>query len=218
MARVSFQGMLKHQVPEGIWQRLKEVVSAKNQEAGRLLEEYSGSVEGIRTLEIGAPSEKEFEDQVVLPLLGRLGWTGSGNLRRQHEMDIKIGSGRPRRVRADLVGFRDTVGAEVLFVIECKRRIRSEEELRSAVEQCESYAGKLRCARFAVAAPEGFWIYDLRFPVESELLKRLPVDDIAAEANIDEIRPLLGFSELLAAAPSSEKGLATAQRPGSGPS
>ena len=58
-------------------------------------------------------------------------------------------------------------------MLESKRRIRSDEELRTAIEQCESYAGKLRCTRFAVAAPEGLWIYTLNFPGQSSQLAYL---------------------------------------------
>ncbi|MDA0745718.1 MAG: hypothetical protein O2954_04320 [bacterium] len=195
MARANFQGMLQHQVPDDVWQRIKEITLTKDPETGRLLEEYAGSAEGIRSLKTDIASEKSFEDQALLPLLKILGWKLSSTLRRQYEMDIKVGSGPPRRVRADLVGFR--VSAEVLLVIESKRRIRSEEELHAAVEQCESYAGKLRCPRFAVAAPEGVWIYDLQFPGQSQLLKQIVLDNQFTGAKIDKLRPLLGFNELL---------------------
>ncbi len=97
MAKTSFTGLLRHQVPDEIWQRIKVVVAAKDAETGRLLEEFTQSDEGVRAIHGpgGAVSEKEFEEHLVVPLLGSLGWDLIRNMRRQYEMDIKVGSGRP---------------------------------------------------------------------------------------------------------------------------
>jgi hypothetical protein len=117
-------------------------------------------------------------------------------VRRQHEMDVKVGSGRPKRVRADFVGYRDAFGSDVLLVIESKRHVRSDSELSIAVEQCESYAGKLRCGRFAVAAPEGIWVFDLKFPGQSEKRAFVAVNAVRDNEAIEKLKPLIGYAPL----------------------
>lgn len=146
-------------------------------------------------------SEKEVEDTMVVPLLQRLGWDLVRTVRRQHEMEIKIGAGRPQPVRADFVGYRDALGSDSLLVIETKRKIRSDTELRVAVEQCESYAGKLRCSRFAIAAPEGFWVYHLKFPGQSTMLANVQLSRDIAPTAIEKLRPFIGYEALRAQPP-----------------
>jgi hypothetical protein len=136
------------------------------------------------------------EDTLVLPLLKALGWDTKVNLVRQYEMDIKVGSGRPKRVRADFVGFKDALGSESLFVLETKCRIRTDAELSSAVEQCESYAGKLRCSRFAVAAPEGLWAYQMNFPGYSIPLAHVPLQREVSPLEMQKLSPLLAYDSL----------------------
>ena len=81
-------------------------------------------------------------------------------------------------------------------MIESKRRVQSDEELRLAVEQCESYAGKLRCTRFAVAAPEGFWVYTLNFPGQSHRVAFLPLQGEISSAMVEQLTPLIGLNAL----------------------
>ena len=80
--------------------------------------------------------------------------------------------------------------------IESKRHVRSDSELSIAVEQCESYAGKLRCGRFAVAAPEGFWVFDLKFPGQSEKRTFVPINAGRDNETIEKLKPLIGYAFL----------------------
>jgi hypothetical protein len=141
-------------------------------------------------------SEEQFENQMVVPLLERLGWDMARTIRRQQEMEVKIGSGRPKKVRADFVGFRDALGSDALLVIESKRHVRSDFELSEAVEQCESYAGKLRCSRFAIAAPEGLWVFDLRFPGQSHQRDFVSINNVVGNETLEKLNPLIGFAAL----------------------
>ena len=199
LVKRSFVGMLQVEVPPPVWNRLKQLISQKDVAIGELLDRYmtaSGGVHSIAT--IGEHlSEKEVEDTLVLPLLKLLGWNLQSNLVRQHEMDIKIGSGRPKRVRADFVGFRDALGSEALMVIETKAKVRTDAELSAAREQCESYAGKLRCRRFAVAAPEGLWVYEMNFPGYSTPLAQIHLQRDVAPPALQKATALLAFSALM---------------------
>jgi hypothetical protein len=198
LVKRSFQGLTKHQVADDIWQRIKQVIAAKDPEAGRLLTEFAHAAEGVRVIKgLGEGlSEKEFEEKLAIPLLKSLGWDVGRTILPQYEIAIKVGSGRPHRVRADFVGFRDALSSEALLVIESKRRIQSGEELRVAVEQCESYAGKLRCQRFVVAAPEGMWVYTLNFPGQSTQLTYVEFEGDISHAMIEKLKPLIGFNAL----------------------
>lgn len=108
---------------------------------------------------------------------------------------MKLGADRPKPVRADVVGFRGKLSSEALMVVESKRRITSDRELKNAREQCESYCGKLRCSRFAVAAPEGIWVYNLRFPTQSELLVHVPSPSPSSACIADQLE-LLSYKRL----------------------
>jgi len=72
--------------------------------------------------------------------------------------------------------------------------MRSAKELRTAIEQCESYAGKLRCTRFAIAAPEGLWIYTLNYSGQSSQLAYLPFQSEISPAMVEKLKPLIGFN------------------------
>jgi hypothetical protein len=200
LVKRNFVGMLQSEVPPDTWNRIKELVAQKDPEVGQFLERYAAAAGGVHSIAaIGEDiSEQEVEDSLVLPLLHALGWDIHENLTRQFEMDIKIGSGKPKRVRADFVGFRDALCSEALVVIETKYRIQSDTQLSSAVGQCESYAGKLRCPRFAVAAPEGIWIYQMNFPGYSTLLAQLPLQREVSPLTMQKIIPLLEFNTLRA--------------------
>jgi len=198
LVKRNFVGMLQLEVLPDAWNRIKELVASKDPDVGRFLDRYATSAGGVHSIAaIGEDiSEEAVEDTLVLPLLQALGWDIRVNLSRQHEMDIKIGSGKPKRVRADFVGFRDALGSEALMVVETKCGIRNDTELTSAVEQCESYAGKLRCPRFAVAAPEGLWIYQMNFPGNSIQLAHVPLQRQVSPITMQKIMPLLGFCSL----------------------
>lgn len=194
--KMNFQAINRAPVPPDVWERIKEIVAQRDPRTGEMLDRYE--VGADVPLADGA-SEQAFEDNVVLPILERLGWCEGSTLKRQHGLWVKIGSGRARRVVADFVGFRGALSAEVLLVVETKRRIRSDAELKSAREQAESYAGKLRCSRFAVAAPEGVWVYELRFPMQSKLLAevRMPAP---ATPEIETKLQVLSFEQLSSSA------------------
>ncbi len=190
--KADFRGLNRSPIPEDVWVRIKQLVAEKDPETAELLERYE--VRGPRKRN-GSLTETEFEDKVVIPILERLGWHPEKTLKRQHDFWIKVGSGRPTNVRADIVGYRGALSSEVILVIESKRKITSEAELKSAREQCESYCGKLRCSRFAVAAPEGIWVYDLRFPSQSELLAHVRSPSPTAAA-VEKDLEMLAFDKL----------------------
>jgi hypothetical protein len=192
MVKMQFQGLMKHAVPEQYWLRLQELVAQKNSATGAMLKTYAAAAEGVRVLPSspGEVTEKEFEDSILIPLLTRIGWTIGRSLDRQVEMPIKIGSGRPIIARADFVGYRGPLGSDVQLIIESKRSIRNSADLEQAMLQAESYAGKLRCTRFAVAAPQGIWVYEMSFPSQSRALMDEPVP--LEEASVGRLRELLG--------------------------
>jgi hypothetical protein len=172
LVRSRFQGLLKHEMPEDVWRRFIAMVEERDAEAGKQLRQYAGAAEGVRSIRVADETwtEAAFEEQVVIPLLEDLGWKLEQTLARQIELLVKIGSGRPHRVYADFVGYAGSLTSIATLVVEVKRRINSQRELTMAVEQAESYAGKLRCHRFAVISPEAVWIYRLHFPMQSEQL------------------------------------------------
>lgn len=194
MVKMQFQGLMKHAVPDEYWKRLQEMVAAKDANAGALLTAYAASATGVRLLRTspGEMTEKDFEDTVLLPLLGQLGWQLGKSLDRQIEMPIKVGSGRPILARADIVGYNGPLGSDVAIVVESKRSIRNSAELEQAMLQAESYAGKLRCTRFAVAAPQGIWVYKMTFPNQSRALIDQPIP--LEHASIGRLRELIGRS------------------------
>jgi hypothetical protein len=200
LVRGNFQGLLHYEVPQEVWERIKQIVAEKDPEAGERLAQYANAAEGVRMIKVSGEkwSELEVEEKLVIPLLDQLGWKVDRTVVRQVEMDIKIGSGKPKRVYADFVGYSDALSSEPLLVVEAKRRLGNDTELKRAVEQAECYAGKLRCSRFAVAAPEGFWVYDLKFPGQSAAIATIPMDAAASSGDIGKLRPLIGYDALRA--------------------
>jgi hypothetical protein len=196
MVKCFFNNCLRVEVTPIIWERIKEIIREKEPKIGSDLDQYVVATSGVRMIVEDGLSEEEFENRTVVPLLEKIGWDMARTVRRQHEMDVKVGSGRPKRVRADFVGYRDAFGSDVLLVIESKRHVRSDSELSIAVEQCESYAGKLRCGRFAVAAPEGIWVFDLKFPGQSEKRAFVAVNAVRDNEAIEKLKPLIGYAPL----------------------
>jgi hypothetical protein len=198
LVKSQFQGLLHHEVPQEIWQRFCELAGMKDSDSAERLQQYATAAEGARMIKVANEkwSEAEVEERLVIPLLQELGWTLEKTLDRQVEMSVKIGSGMPRKVKADFVGYRAALGSDSLLVVETKRRIRNQKDLSDAVEQAESYASKLRCTRFAVAAPEGLWVYELRFPGQSNQIATVELGENVAAAHFAKLKPLIGYESL----------------------
>ena len=113
-------------------------------------------------------------------------------------MIVKVGSGRPQKVFADFVGYTGELTSEARMVVEAKRRIANTRELEYAAQQAESYAGRLRCPRYAVAAPEGIWVYELQFPGVSRLLTNCEMENQSVERLASGLREFLGCDVLSA--------------------
>lgn len=118
----------------------------------RLLAEEvaGGAVVGDR---FWSPVEERFEDAVLIPLLERWGFS----YRRQAPC---ASAGRPtqQRGRIDLLVSAGPQAAP-LTLIESKRQIGGDHELRRAAAQAAGYARSLALPSFVVAAPRGLWIY-----------------------------------------------------------
>lgn len=100
-----------------------------------------------------SPVEELFEDSVLIPLLR--GWGLS--VRRQ--VPCATGDGpRQRRGRVDLLVYAHPA-AQPLTLVESKRMIRGDDDLREAVAQAAAYAQSFDLPSFVVAAPRGLWIY-----------------------------------------------------------
>ncbi|MBC8160123.1 MAG: hypothetical protein H7Z42_02805 [Roseiflexaceae bacterium] len=97
-----------------------------------------------------APLEERFEQAALLPLLDGLGL----RYQRQHQIINWPKSARSGRI--DLL-VHDEGG--LVTLIESKRGLRSETDLRAAVRQAHSYARAMQTASFVVAAPAGLWVY-----------------------------------------------------------
>jgi|GEM_PF-5587056 len=195
----NLQGLLKHEVPGDVWKRVIEIVSSRDETAGEQLAQYGSAAEGVRSIKVADErmSETEFESRLAIPLLcDHLGWTLEETLKRQVEMQIKAGSGRPKRCFADFVGYQSANSSRATLVIESKRRIRTNADLETAKLQAESYAGRARCDRFAVASPEGLWIYELRFPGDSTLLASIQFRRTVAAEDLQRLNDLIGYKSL----------------------
>ncbi|MEZ6058615.1 MAG: hypothetical protein R3C01_18090 [Planctomycetaceae bacterium] len=196
LVRGNFQGLLHYEVPEAAWRRIVELTTGNDAETGSRLSELGTAAFGVRDIKSASEkwSEKEVEDRFVIPLLERLGWRLNRTLVQQVEMQIKVGSGKPMKVRADFVGYSRELTSVPLIVVEAKRRIANVKELEYAVQQAESYAGRLRCPRFAVASPEGIWVYDLQFPGVSTRIAAFQLANEPVELLSERLRDFLGFS------------------------
>lgn len=195
LVRGNFQGLLKYEVPEDVWQRLIEIVTANDAETGSKLCQLGSAAHGARELRLKGEkwTERQFEERAVVPLFERLGWTHDRTLVPQVEMLIKVGSGRPQKVRADFVGYSGELTSHCILVVEAKRRISNHVELDFAAQQAESYAGRLRCSRYVVTSPEGIWIYELNFPGQSHLLASFEIEDCVTEEIVQKLAPLVGY-------------------------
>jgi thioredoxin 1 len=100
-----------------------------------------------------SPVEARFEDAVLLPLIQGWGFT----VQRQVACTLVIGQ-KPQRGRIDLLVYGDAQGLP-LTLIESKRQIWGDYELRQATRQAAAYAQALALPTFVVAAPRGLWRY-----------------------------------------------------------
>ena len=200
LVKGNFQGLLHHEVPENVWLRLLEMIEERDHVVHQRLKQFRDAGKGTREIKVVDEqwTEKEVEDRFVIPILQRLGWKPGATLIQQVPMLIKVGSGRPKQVLADFVGYHGAFTSQALIVIEVKRRISSTKELEQAVEQAESYAGKLRCGRFAVVSPEGFWVYELRFPGQSRQLLSLEISSTQVEGVPPQLVDSIGYDGLCA--------------------
>ena len=200
LVRGRFQGLLRYEVPGEVWSRLLELIRQQDPEVATMLEQYADAGQPVRGLKRPGErwSEAELEDRAVQPMLESLGWKLGETLERQVEMTIHIGSGRPKECLADFVGYQDRLSSEATFVLETKREIASTAQEERAVAQAESYAGKLRCRRFAVADPEAIRIYEALFPTESREIARVPLLGDRTPAEERTLRDLLGRATLIA--------------------
>jgi hypothetical protein len=198
LVRRNFQGLLRFEVPEAVWVRLKELIGTRDSNARTVLDAYVGAAQGVREIRVGDEewSEAEVEQRIVIPILQSLGWKIGSNLVGQVPMYIKVGSGRPQQVFADFVGYAGALTSRAVLVVEVKRRIASTKARETAAAQAESYALKLRCSRYAVASPEGIWVYELRFPGQSQLLLSVELKPGAGVDCASQLEPIISCSRL----------------------
>lgn len=100
-----------------------------------------------------SPVEERFEETVMIPQLAAWGYA----VERQVACAVQ-GKGGPQRGRIDLLVLDRPAGVPVTLV-ESKRQIRGEQELRQAAAQAAGYALSLELPSFVVAAPRGLWMY-----------------------------------------------------------
>lgn len=203
LVKGNFQGLLQVPVPAAMWQRLLEMIAERDPMTGERLIQFKDAGKGVREIKVGDEkwSEKEVEDQFVIPILQRIGWKVGSTLVQQVPMQIKVGSGKPKEVYADFVGYHGAFTSRALMVVEAKRKIGSTRDLQQAVEQAESYAGKQRCNLFAIAAPEGFWLYQLQFPTQSRQLHALEFSIADIEKIANQIAGVIGYDCLCSSVP-----------------
>jgi thioredoxin 1 len=131
------QGQVPGFLPEGLLRLLADEV-------------VGGAVAGDRSW---SPVEARFEDTVLIP------WLERGGFIYQRQVSCAVaGRTKPQRGRIDLLVFADPQ-ARPVTLIESKRQISGDEDLRRAVAQAAGYARSLGLPSFVVAAPRGLWIY-----------------------------------------------------------
>lgn len=201
LVKGNFQGLLHYEVPQEVWIQLVDRTRDADSVAGARLSALGKAAHGVRELRVSGEtwSEKEVEDKIVLPLLERCGWKAETTIGRQVEMLIKVGSGKPQKVRADFVGYRKTLSSDACLVVEVKRRISSTKDLEFAALQAESYAGRLRCSKFAVASPEGIWVYKLEFPGISTQIASVDAVGGSIEGVAAQLMQWIGYDVCIAA-------------------
>lgn len=111
-------------------------------------------VQGVVTGDsLWSPIEERFEDVVLIPLLHRWGFTF------QRQVACLLSSRqKSQRGRIDLLVYAQPQD-QPLTLIESKRLVRGDQDLRQAVVQAAAYARALALPSFVIAAPRGLWIY-----------------------------------------------------------
>jgi hypothetical protein len=122
-------------------------------------------------------TEKEFEDDVIEPLLKRSGL----KYQRQQSCDFFVGS-QHHVCQLDFLVMDNNKNELTLF--ENKIRIADDQELAKAVLQAKSYSLQLGLEGFVIASPEGFWIYKL------DRNKEIQIGKISIDKT-EEIKPLI---------------------------
>lgn len=104
--------------------------------------------------EIG--SEREVEQELIEPLLSRLGYEPDRHWQRQ----VRVRMGRGEKFYPDyVIGLRGAVDQERAdVVVESKFRIATRKDLQEAFRQGRSYAVRLRARTLILAALEGIWV------------------------------------------------------------
>ena len=122
LVKGNFQGLLQNEVPENCWLRLLEMISDRDPAAGERLSQFRNAGKGTREIKVAGEkwSEKEVEDRFAIPVLERIGWKIGTTMIQQVPMQIKVGSGKPKEVLADFVGYHGALTSQVLLVVEAK--------------------------------------------------------------------------------------------------
>jgi hypothetical protein len=131
----------------------------------------------VRLPRLWRPTEQQFEDAVLLPMLHAWGWSA----RRQERCALPRG----RHGVIDLLVFHGE-HERPLTLFENKRLIDNDDELRRAAAQARRYAQSLGVTSFVVADPLAAWVYSASGDAP---LARF--GSYALEADTGELRELL---------------------------
>lgn len=172
--RGSMQGLVTVPIPPLYWNRLLDFVGASvAEELG--LQRFSAASADIQAY----ASEREFEEEVLVPLARRAGFVVERQVPCRFYMGSQVIPGR--------VDLLLTQGGDKVALVEAKRTIQSDAQREAAYQQGRSYSLQLGLTRFAVAAPEGIWFYSVstgQKPVESLSIAQ-------AESDPSRLRELL---------------------------
>lgn len=123
-------------LPEGLLQLLADEVA-------------EGALAGDR---FWSPVEERFEDNVLIPLLA--GW----GFAFERQAPCALPGRQQQRGRIDLLVY-DPARTHPFTLIESKRQISGDDELKRAAAQATAYARSLGLGSFVIAAPRGLWLY-----------------------------------------------------------
>lgn len=175
--KVQFQGVSTDPLPHRYFNRLLDLIP------DLIKSRFDIRPEPVATVSQSGQFayESDFEEAVIEPLLKRWGFKYT----RQHPCRFQVGSS-VHNTRVDYY-VRDEKGPLTLF--EDKLKILDEtRDLEPARDQGKSYALMLGLPSFAVASPEGLWVYSLKKNIEH--LERHMVWNEVKEQD-DQVRALL---------------------------
>lgn len=152
VVRKQFQGVTAAPLPPVFYNRFLELLSPDDIRGCGLVPIDTADDQDFSSA-IDFTSESDFEDRVIEPLLRDFG------LQFERQASCKFAVGRA--VIPCRVDFLIRAGSGRASLIESKWRVRSPKDLTNAHRQGLSYARQLAVNRFAVAAPEGVWLYDV---------------------------------------------------------